>query len=402
MSGKHRQRSATPVSAHRAFPAIVALWFAALLGIGSLVLPVTLFERLAEASGLSSIVVAAQAPLGVTARVFIALAAAVIGALAGLAVARRVAAATHAPRSEAPIDIDTAEPEVAAAKRPISAHAEFGFAGFDIDEGAADAPFGEPVPGRRRPFSEGEQPARPEFFEQAPVPGAGAPGSFEADTDSPDLAIPDDVDDSHADLADDLAPFPIEHSEEVPMTDFEPQSDRMVHVSPETAANAATAQLPIVELVERFARALERHRTEKPAEVHTAKQEGEAVVDLTFALAPKVDAVTAEAPVPPAFQPLPLTAFDTAFDEDEETEDADESYPSLLAMKNSFGLPRDTVRIEDEADRDSDPIEPVVAFPGQASRASAPVYPAPKSQTRDTERALREALEKLQRMSGAA
>ncbi|MFN6933987.1 MAG: hypothetical protein ACK4NZ_02415 [Tsuneonella sp.] len=375
----------------------MALWFAALLGIGSLVLPVTSFERLAEASGLSSVVVAAQAPLGVTARVFIALAAAAIGALAGLAVARRVAAATHAPRSDTPFDVDTAEPEVAVAKRPISAHAEFGFAGFDIDEGAADAPFKEPATGRR-PLSEGEQPARPQFFEQALVAGAGTPDSFEADTDSLDLAIADDAEDISADEADDLAPPPIEHSEEVPMTDFEPHSDRIAYDSPEPEANTATAQIPIVELVERFARALERHRTEKATEVQSAKQDGEAVVDLTSALAPKVDALTAEAPVPPAFQPLHLSNFD----EDEEAEDADESYPSLLAMKSTFGQPRDTVRIEDEADRIGDPIEPVVAFPGQAARASAPVYPAPKSQTRDTERALREALEKLQRMSGAA
>ena len=31
-----------PISTHPAFPAIVALWFAALLGLGSLVLPVAL------------------------------------------------------------------------------------------------------------------------------------------------------------------------------------------------------------------------------------------------------------------------------------------------------------------------------------------------------------------------
>ena len=35
-----------PISTHPAFPAITALWFAALLGFGSLVLPIALLERL--------------------------------------------------------------------------------------------------------------------------------------------------------------------------------------------------------------------------------------------------------------------------------------------------------------------------------------------------------------------
>ena len=54
-----------PISAHPAFPAIVALWFAALLGLGSLVLPVAVIERLVMLTHISSIIPAAE-PLSPT------------------------------------------------------------------------------------------------------------------------------------------------------------------------------------------------------------------------------------------------------------------------------------------------------------------------------------------------
>ena len=89
---RHKHAGQPPVSTHPAFPVIVALWFAALLGIGSMVLPIDLFERFAVASGLADVYQAAQPPLGATARIFVAIAAAAIGALAGIIVARRIAA----------------------------------------------------------------------------------------------------------------------------------------------------------------------------------------------------------------------------------------------------------------------------------------------------------------------
>ena len=79
-----------PISMHPAFPAIVALWFAALLGIGSLILPNLLVERLVGATGIGALVPAANPPLGWTAHGLIAAFAAVAGALAGLVIARRV------------------------------------------------------------------------------------------------------------------------------------------------------------------------------------------------------------------------------------------------------------------------------------------------------------------------
>ena len=86
-SSDAQDASRPPISLHPAFPAIVALWFAALLGVGSLMLPAVLLERLATMTGL------ADAPLGFLERAVIALGAALAGAIAGVAIARRVGSA---------------------------------------------------------------------------------------------------------------------------------------------------------------------------------------------------------------------------------------------------------------------------------------------------------------------
>ena len=77
--------SSRPLSSHPAFPVLVALWFAALLGAGTFVLPAAIFESVASATGLGDIIPAAQPPLGTTARLAITLAAAGLGALIGAA-----------------------------------------------------------------------------------------------------------------------------------------------------------------------------------------------------------------------------------------------------------------------------------------------------------------------------
>ncbi|MDA7787672.1 hypothetical protein N8940_00375 [Sphingomonadaceae bacterium] len=138
-----------PISAHRAFPAIVALWFAALFGLGSLVLPVALIEGLVNAAGISSVISAAEPPLGATTRIIIALLAAGIGVVLGLFLARKVKA-SNAPepvrQRAATLDQaakqaadQTAEGSVPEAKRPISAHEELGSEFLDDPVDADDA-----------------------------------------------------------------------------------------------------------------------------------------------------------------------------------------------------------------------------------------------------------------------
>lgn len=516
-----------PISAHPAFPAIVAMWFAALLGIGSMVLPVAIFERLFEATGIASLVPAAQAPLGVTARILIALVAASGGIAAGLMVARKVVAASlpQRPVSRRAVALGAATDARPAdtKRRPISAHAELGEGGIDASAPAAVDADGKGA--RRRALSVTDENARSDFLEYAPLPGhfdAPTP-DFEtsaepADDPALDLAEFAPVEDATGDgfgssalggmPAAPARPFDAEPA--LARQVFQPlvegsaadTDDAAAVTAPIETASAGSsaprtlAELGLTALVERFARALEQHRADVAA---AADSQDLQPIDLSGILArPHASASAPKAPEPfapaafdepqaapvpngfaadPAQIPAALRPFALDVDHSEDEDDAmpvldlgamlsrspkrfsapaapepaqafdevtdetgdpeDEGYSSLLAMKSPFGLPRESVRIEDEPQSDDDEIEPIVVFPGQATRRAAPATDgpardagaatfrpfdaptdriaafsaktpeadAPNANRRpggDTERALREALEKLQRMSGAA
>ncbi|QZH76009.1 MAG: hypothetical protein JY451_05395 [Erythrobacter sp.] len=158
-----------PVSAHPAFPAIVSLWFAALLGLGSLILPVQLLESMLNASGVASLIPSAAPPLGFTARAAIALAATTTGALLGVYAARKVTqASTRLPTAEREAYTDDA--------------------GDDFDDFADDGldadlpPLRDPSPtlGRRRPLALAEEERPSDFLHVVPLPGD--PAADEDDT----------------------------------------------------------------------------------------------------------------------------------------------------------------------------------------------------------------------------
>ncbi len=188
-----------PISVHPAFPAIVALWFAALLGIGSLVLPAALLDRLVSVTGLASLIPAASPPLGMTARSIIAFAGALAGAGLGIAIARRVAQA-HQP-------MDESRPTKLAggSRRPISVHEELG------GEGVVN---GESLPiNRRRALAISEDDRPSDFLYRAPLPGensdaatpfAAAPVAAAVPDDEPlelsELAQEDDPDETDGDF----------------------------------------------------------------------------------------------------------------------------------------------------------------------------------------------------------
>lgn len=163
--GPHRP----PLSSHPAFPAIVALWFAALLGLGTLVLPTILLERLAVATGLASLVPAASPPLGFTARAVIALAAAVSGAVSGAAIARRVARAQQGEGEPRFVWTPGGSP------RPLSVRDELGGEGVINGRGL-------PVT-RRRALAIAEDEGPSDFLCAAPLPGEDA-GAWEGVADA--------------------------------------------------------------------------------------------------------------------------------------------------------------------------------------------------------------------------
>lgn len=90
-AAKGRPQATKPITSHQLFPAVVALWFGALFGLGSLAIRPTLLEALVMKSRIDLIVPAAAPPLGITARMLIALAMAAIGATIGVLIARRMA-----------------------------------------------------------------------------------------------------------------------------------------------------------------------------------------------------------------------------------------------------------------------------------------------------------------------
>lgn len=168
-----------PVSAHPLFPAIVALWFAALLGIGMLVLPQALFDRVGVATGLGEI--------GFTFRLGFALAAGLIGALLGYTLARKLATGPVPAKPRSPSA--AARSSNSETRKPISAMEELGSDGLDepVDEDPV-RPASEPINGRRRALTVTDESCPNDFIMHVPLPGGegtldliGADEQIEAD-----------------------------------------------------------------------------------------------------------------------------------------------------------------------------------------------------------------------------
>lgn len=198
-------RKGQPITANPLFPAVVALWFGALFGLGSLAIRVGLLEQLVLASKLDTVFSAAAPPLGVSARILLALVLAVGGALLGAAIARKIAAPKPVVRerkrgatpAETAAQVDyrarDSHPD-APARRPISAHEELG----EVETISARADAGA-MAGRRRSALAIEHDETFELHETAPLPG-GAWQVNEADGGTDDAL---DLSDFAAGPADD-------------------------------------------------------------------------------------------------------------------------------------------------------------------------------------------------------
>lgn len=179
---KRKPTKGKPISSHPLFPAVVALWFGALFGLGSLAIRPTLIEGMVLKTGLDLVVPAAAPPLGVTARILIALIMASLGAAIGAALAVRLTQPKTVVRERKRTAANpgaAAEAEAALWNsrnvytdgpvfRPISAHEELG--------DALDSP--GLLAGRRRALAveHEERPFEPHEF--APLPG-GEPQIFD-------------------------------------------------------------------------------------------------------------------------------------------------------------------------------------------------------------------------------
>ncbi len=147
MVGEVKNRAGKPsaIVAHRLFPAVAALWFAALFGLGSLALPTAMIEDAVLAARLDTLISAAAPPLGLTARLLIALAMSGVGAVIGLIVATVFSRLRKGERRAPEIRVRArdAHPD-APARRPLSATTELASQDDNLPVLASSEDFVEP------------------------------------------------------------------------------------------------------------------------------------------------------------------------------------------------------------------------------------------------------------------
>lgn len=158
-----------PITSHQLFPAVVALWFAALFCLGSLAVRPALLESLIIRSRVDLIIPAAAPPLGVTARMLLALAMAALGAIIGAFFARRLARTTQEPTQRKRKARPDRQSFSGAAPEPA----------FSTPHGHDDAPEVQPsvLSSRRRALTLDDTDNLYVPHDMAPLPG-GAPQIF--------------------------------------------------------------------------------------------------------------------------------------------------------------------------------------------------------------------------------
>jgi hypothetical protein len=194
-----------PLSEHPAFPALVAAWFAALLGFGTFILPAALIETAVGATGIAAIFPPAAPPLGMTARALIALCAALAGGAAGLYIARRVAAAHAVDRAGNDDADDLPWPRPLSVREDVSGEGVINGRGLPVtnrralaiaeDDDMEDFLYVAPLPGRASAQPEPEpapEPAGEEPHPEASIPAESespAPHWRDADAELPLTAL---------------------------------------------------------------------------------------------------------------------------------------------------------------------------------------------------------------------
>lgn len=157
-----------PITRHPLFPAIVALWFGALFGLGSLAIRPALLEAFVLKFHIDLLVPAAAPPLGVTARILFSMALAVVGGCIGAIVSRSLTRPKAEPRER------KRTASAAAARDEVRRYAAYVSADPD-PYGLQQEEAEQPVPaGRRRALAIDEDYGPVYHHEMAPLPG-GAP-----------------------------------------------------------------------------------------------------------------------------------------------------------------------------------------------------------------------------------
>lgn len=392
---RHNSTAGKSVKGHPLFPAVVSLWFCALFGLGTLAVRAALLDVLVMRLEIGLILPAAMPPLSLAGRLLLATAMALLGALLGLRIGRALA-------------------------HPATAH---------------------PATARHAPIRSPRAPIVAEATDAAPVPRrrnlVPQPGDAAAQPDWPASAqdaSPQILDIAAMDLGEPMSP-PLElgsyFDAPAPVAENEEGGgDEEVLREPE-----ALEPTPTPPVAPRQVFGMANEEIVPPA---SGQQLGQAAIDepvpsdfiapvalrrLTFGTRHKQPEIV-EAPTPsPEHQALPTALRPPGWDAgDNEADGADAFLQSLLPPRRTEAAPAaqtdsmplvSTPRIEDPQ-FDGEAVEPVVIFPGQATRTEAapedeadsaalgedvPDGAPVQSDPAETARALRSALVNLQRLS---
>jgi hypothetical protein len=292
------------ISAHPLFPAIVALWFAALLGLGSLVLPPVLFERAVTVTRIDSLLPMAAPPLGLTARLLIALAAAVVGAAIGVSLARRITAANRPVRTatgQAQARREYEERQSAKIRKPISAKEELRCETLaEPEEDGLPRP--APIPGRRRALAMQEDGGPSEYLQAVPLPGG------EMDFGQIAAEVTATISDAGAD-PDVIAPAPAEQTHEDDALDLEQFVERQEPFEEQIVEETLSAlrnQEPEADLAEPVVPVEQRQEFVPAAPL--AEIEAQATEPMTFSKSAEIIATEASPETSQEPEPVPDSA----------------------------------------------------------------------------------------------
>ncbi|MDF8333136.1 hypothetical protein [Novosphingobium cyanobacteriorum] len=321
-----KRKPAQPITAHPLFPALVALWFGALFGLGSFAVPASVLERIVAMTGLPALVPAAAPPLGATAHALVAIMLTVVGLGLGALIGLRLRPASpHAsPRRRSVVPDAPAESTGRAAWRDVEVPV---CQPLILSEDIAAEPIA-PAPAEDAPYddvysadpvAEAEQAEPTDYAEFVAVDEGEA--AFEAELEAQPFDQPETAADAMADDADEIEQAEVETVAAAParptMAPIFAMPEPVVPGAPRSpVAEAPLGTLGLVQLIERLALAIaERRALQEQAQELAQAQAMAQPQDEAFA--PAIETRPApEMVVPPVAEPVddaePETAADLA------------------------------------------------------------------------------------------
>lgn len=425
---RSNRRQVRPITGHPLFPAVVALWFGALFGMGSLAIRSTLIEDLVISARIDLLIPAAAPPLGLTARILIALALGAFGAVLGGWLGRKLgearsldrqchrdAAAMEPSTPATPIDDDH---DLTVRRRMLARKAQEPC--FEIDE-LAPLPGGPP-----QIFAVAETAIAPIDAPEHPTVPAGPlelAGCSAPVTSDPDRVLQSPVAPVEPAARMTLSP----EVPQAPPPSVSPEFVRLPAMAAARPAPPAPAPIdpdaPLTDLARRLAEAMQRRRSARaglPADPRLADSMPDAFrLSLPIEAAPEGGDLILPSLLAPRQLTVPPPASNAATSDrpDEDEEDShvpdDDRFSSLLTVAPRIEHPGNPFTRIAQPPAPAGAAEPVVIFPGQIAENRPAVPPVtetpavaanatPHQAHDETERALKLALAGLQQMSGTA